>query len=116
MRPLRDSWALSSPNPVAVPPASPFPGRQPLVPVSSFPLQLVIPLSSACPLLTQGGFRGVDPSPVALPEHFGSTSTSLTESSLLLLLEQNCLTVFTVLLIGPQPPLQSSHFSVAAQS
>lgn len=76
MRPLRDSWALSSPNPVAVPPASPFPGCQRLVPVSSFPLQLVIPLSYSCPLQTQGGFRGLDTNPVALPENFGSTSTS----------------------------------------
>lgn len=71
MRPLKDSWALSSPNPVAVPPAPPFPGRQPLVPASSFPLQPVTPLSSS-----GGGFRGLDPNPVALPENFGSTSTS----------------------------------------
>lgn len=42
----------------------------------------------------QGGFRGVDPNPVALSENFGSTSASLTESSLLVLLEQNYLNGF----------------------
>lgn len=112
MRLLRDSWDLSSPNPVAC--------------VSCFSLPW-IPAFGSCQLLSsatchpscllpvlsrqQGGFRGMDPNPVALSENFGSTSMSLTESSLLVLLEQNYLNGFHSFADGPHNHLCNLQIS-----
>lgn len=89
-----------------MPPASPASGSS----VNPYPLQLVIPSVSPLVLFReQGDCRGVGLNPIALSENFGFTSTSLTESSLLVLLEQSCLNschscVDWPHLLAPQPP------------